>query len=430
MKYTVFACALACHGTVAYSQSIDGSLSPKEENIFSSIGGSVTFGLSNMRQSGEFNVTGPSFGLGYAGKFEFDNYSPLYMEYSGTWAWGNSESSSSVVQGAEAFVYTSRVSPNGSIDLSTDIDGAGASADGTAEITDGTGGSASIISSAYSPAGEGNAVSQFATSLTETGGVFTALTTNGEDLTAATFGGIFDENGFSFVGTAGEDSSSTITTTVEDNVKSIDQTLYFGNRRKIDDNWTLATKVGPTYRSFGRNTTRRTTIKIDRSFDDATPIPEVSIDDNWSLSGKYLGALVGAGLSRGISERWSVNLGADFGLAKLKAKSHTSEVVNFAGNSASIHGLSKSLNGTSQIGRLTGGLTHISKSGAIINFGGYVDYMSDVPYLQFESENTPDVTTSGSSVGLTGGGETYRTHSIQKKQMVSSGLTFSIVYLF
>lgn len=429
MKNAVFVIALAFQSSAALSQSLDETLAPDEDGIFSALGGSSSFGIGNLSQSGEFNANGPTIGFGFVGEFELDNGIPLYLEWNGSLASGSSNSSSTAVQGSQNYVFTSRISPVGSVDLSTKVDALGAASDATVNITDGTGDTATIVSSAFSPSAPGTAISQFATSLTDAGAIFTALTTNGETNTASAYGGILDESGFSFVG-AGDGSSTSVTTTHDERVRVLQQSLFLGNSYTLDNDWRLATKVGPTYRSFDRDSLRRTTINIDEGYASPTAIPTASVDDTWSLSGKYYGAIVGAGLSRKITDDWSFNLGAEIGLARLKAKSTATELINFAGNAVSIPGLSNSISGTSHIGRLTGGLTHLTKSGAIISFGGYVDYMSDVPYLQFETVSSPNVSRSASSIGFVGSGETYRTHSIQKKKMVSTGLTLSFIYLF
>lgn len=429
MKNAVFAVALAFQSSAALSQSLDETLAPDGDNVFSALGGSSSFGIGNISQSGEFNVDGPTLGFGFAGEFELDNGIPLYLEWNGAFARGTSTSSSTEIQGSRNYVFTSRVSPVGSVDLSTKVDSLGSASDATVNITDGTGDSATIISSAFSPSAPGTAISQYATSLTDAGAIFSALTTNGETGTASAYGGMLDENGFSFVGT-GDDSSTSITKTHDERVRLIQHTLFLGSNYSLGDDWNLAAKVGPTYRNFDRDSSLQTTINVDEGYDSLSAIPTASVDESWSLSGKYYGAIVGAGLSRKIMDRWHFNVGAEFGLAHLKAKSQSSELINFAGDAVSIAGLSNSVSGTSQIGRLTGGLTHVTKRGAIINFGGYVDYMSDVPYLQFETESDPNVSTSASSVGLVGSGETYSTHSIQKKKMVSTGLTLSFIYLF
>ncbi|MEY8098942.1 hypothetical protein AB9F29_16190 [Falsihalocynthiibacter sp. S25ZX9] len=426
MKSQFFVLAMMCFGSTAHSQTFDQDLlSP-----FSALGSGVTFGFADMSQSDEFNVTGPSVGFGLAAKIDSDDVAPFYLEWSGSWAWGSNFTSSTEMQGSDAYVYAPRRSPVGTIDLSTEISATGPTAAATVQITDNSGDTASIFSSAFSPFGTGNSVAQFATTMTDAGGIYAALTTDGEAITATSYGGMFDSTGVSFMGSGNESNTTTITTTVEDNIKFSNQVLYLSKRFSLDENWILSPKIGPNYRSFDRSNTTRTTINIDGNRGSDSSIPTVTMEDNWKLNGKYYGAVLGAGLTRKINDAWSINFGAEAGLTKFNAKSETMELVNFAGSASAIPGERKSLNGTARVGRITGALTHVAENGAIIVFGGYLDYMSDVPYLQFETVGSPNITTAGSSVGLSGNGDTYRTHSIQKKKMIGSGLNLSFVFLF
>ena len=354
---------------------------------------------------------------------------PIALEWNSTTAWGTSESSSTQIQGSDPIVITSAISPVGSIDLTTLVNATGASADATVQITDSTGDTASIFSSAFSPIAPNAAVSQFALSQTASGGAFVALNTNGDTGLAASYATIFDDTGFLFFGT-GEATNTAIATSVSDRTTYTGHSMFLSAGFPISDRWTIRPKFGPMYRNFSRSKTTATTIDIDEGFSAAPSIPNINLAETTTLDSSYFGAIFGTTVSSEFHDKWLISLGADVGLAGFNTSTNNFSTVSIAGASSTIPEGSMKATGTSRIGRLSAGLTHIRPNGAIINLNAFVDYMSDVPYVQTTTVAQPAVVDNGTDVGLVGTGQTYRVHSIRQKEIFSSGFDFGIVFLF
>ena len=429
MKFVLTVIITMICGSASYSQTSEAAGEFSEGRSFELIGRDLSFGIVHMSQSDEFAANGPTFGLGVAAKIGKIENSDIYLEWNSTFARGTDNSSDTRYQGSDPLVFAAGTSPVGTIDLSTAIDALGASSDATAQIIDSTGDTAMIVSSAFSPSAPDTAVSQFALSQTMSGGIFAALSTNGETGLASAYGTIFDDTGFVFLGT-GEDAGTAIRSSFTDKISYVSHSLFLSAGFPIDDRWTLTPRIGPTYRSFDRTSKASTIIDINEGFDLAPPVPDINLSETISLESTYLGAILGATVSGRIRDDWQLSIGAEAGLANFDAEADSLEGVRIANVQTSISGRNLTLDGTSGIGRLSAGLTHVGPGGAIISLNAFVDYMSDVPYVAAETIAAPTVAADGTTTSFEGTGQTYRTHSMKQKEMISSGISLSVVVLF
>lgn len=429
MKHIFLAVLIILSSTAAYSQTIDELADRSDVSAFALVGRDLNFGFVHMSQSDEFATNGPSLGLGTAAKISTVQNSPLYLEWNSTLLRGTDRSANTANQGSDPFAITAGSGPVGAIDLTTTVDTTGASADAATQITDSTGGTATIATSAFSPAVPDTAVSQFALSQTASGGTFAALSTNGETGLAAAYGTIFDDTGFLFIGTGGE-SGTTIRSSVTESVLYTSHSLVLSAGYPISDQWTFTPKIGPMYRSFDRTSKSTTIIDIDEGFDMAPDIPDITLAETISLDSTYLGATLGATLSGKIQDDWLVSVSAEAGLAHFDAEVDSFENVTIATANTRIPRRRLTSYGTSGTGRVSAALTHISPGGAIVSFGAFVDFMSDVPYVRTQTVTEQTLAVAGSTVAAEGTGQTYRTHAIRQKELVSSGITISVVMLF
>lgn len=411
------------------SQGIDTTTGSPESNRYSHLGRSLSFGVSRISQPDDFEATGLSLAFGVAGKIDIFDEPPLYLEWSGTFAQATSDSVNTASQDFGAVAYTSSVAPTGSIDLSVLTDANGAMSSATLQVIDSSGDIANIVSSAFSPAGIGNAISQFAVSETNTGGIFSALTTNGENGSAGAYGAAFDDTGYIFV-SSGEGGRAAITTSLSEKISSFRHSILLSTGPQTYGDWTVTKKFGPVFRSINRTSSNLTFIDIDEGFDATAPIPNIALKDNYALGSRYYGAILGGSISRKLQNNWRVSLGAEAGLANFTSKYSGFESVNAAEVYVAIPRPNQAISGVSKMGQVSGSISRVSSNGMIFSVGAYWDYVSDVPYVATQAVQSPDLIVSGASASVMGNGETYRSHTIKRNKMTTSGLSASMTFLF
>ena len=429
MKTFVSAICMTIVCTAALSQDTGDSFVSLAEDGFQLVGGNLTFGASRISQDSEFEAYGPSLEFGLTGKLGTVAGAPLYFEWAESYIIARSRSAQMDVQGSAPLLYTPSTAPIGTIDLSSFADGTGVTSDATVQITDSTGDVASILSSAFSPVGQEAAVSQFALSQTNSGAIFTALTTNGQTGLGSAYGAAFDDTGFWFLG-IGDNSQTAMTTLVEEKITASNHTFFLSLAVPLNDKWTVSPRVGPTFRGLKRTTTSRTTLDLNEGSALTESLPDVVLTDKTSLQTDYRGAILGADLSQEISKDWLFSFGAEAGLANYATRSNHSNAVSIAGVNVEMPAAMMRRNGTANIARATGDLTHIGQNGGIFTVSAYVDYLSDAPYVVSHVTGSPALTVDGSGASLTGSGETYRTYSIESKSMFAVGISLSAIFFF
>ena len=429
MKTVVSAVTLTMVCTAALSQDIADGFAGVADDAFDLVGGSVAVGVAQVSQEAEFDAFGPSLKFGLAGRVGKVAESPLYLQWAGYFARAYSHTSNTERQGSAPLLFTSSTSPSGTIDLSTIFNGNGSTSDASVAITDSTGDTASIVSSAFSPLAEGTAVSQFAVSPTGAGGIFTALTTNGETGLGSAYGAVFDDTGFLFLG-VGDNSQSTVTTAIDEKISAANHTVFLSAGFPLNEKWNISPRIGPTYRGIERTTTSRKTIDINEGSALEATLPDVVMTEKISLNSKYYGAVIGADITQNFPENWLLSLGGEVGLVKFSARSNHLSALSVAGEYAEAREPVATMNGTATIARITSDLTHTTRNGTIFSLSASVNYLSDAPYVTSQEILNPALTGDGSNIGLTGAGETYRTHSIDSKSMISVGVSFGVVHFF
>jgi len=415
--------------TEALSQDIGDTFANLAEDGFQLVGGNLTFGASRLSQESEFEAYGPSLEFGLTGRLGTVAGSPIYLEWAESNIIARSRSAQTDVQGSAPLLYTSSTAPVGTIDLSSFADGTGVTSEATLQITDSTGDVASILSSAFSPVGQEAAVSQFAISQTDSGAIFTALTTNGQTGLGSAYGAVFDDTGYLLLG-IGDNSDTVMTTAIDEKITSSNHTFFLSSAVPLNDRWTVSPRVGPTFRGLKRTTTSRTTLDLNEGSALTESLPDVVLTDKTSLRTDYRGAILGADLSQEIRKDWLFSFGAEAGFVNYASRSKHSNAVSIAGENVEMPAAMIRRNGTATIARATGDLTHIGRNGEIFTVSAYVDYLSDAPYVVSQVIGSPALTVDGSSASLTGSGETYRTYSIESKSMFAVGISLSAIFLF
>lgn len=429
MKAVSLAVSIAMSCGAAMSQELGDTGSLIADDPFRLAGSSLTFGITQTSQPDEFTALGPRLGIGIATQIGAYGEIPLYLEWTGFVEPARGSSSQTVSQEAGPLLYTTGTSPVGTIDLTAFVDASGSTSNATVEITDSTGDSASIESTAFSPATPDTGISKFAVSKTDAGGIFSASTTNGGAGTASAYGAVFDDTGFLFLGT-GNESETTVTTSIDEEISASSHTVFLSAGFPINDQWTVTPRVGPTFRRFDRKSTSRTIFDVDEGFELATALPNISLTETTSLKTNYYGAIVGADFTRQFREGWIFSLGAEAGLAAFSSRSTGSGAVNVADTNVAIPQDALALDGSSAIVRITGGLTQIKRGGPIVTLSAFLDFLSDAPFVASQMTTNPALDWNSSTASLTGNGESYRTYSIERKNMVSVGVSLSVVFLF
>jgi hypothetical protein len=196
--------------------------------------------------------------------------------------------------------------PTGTMSVATNTAASPVTTNASVNVTDRTGDSATITSSASSP--PGGSVTQYAISKTNKGGAFTALTTDGSSATAASYGAIFDAGGFAFIGT-GDLGDTHLDRTWTDATLTLRQEFLFDFPLAVEGSWDVTLRAGPSYEFTQRSITRTETIVLDPTVAGVT-LPEFGIDSRDNLSTHSLGITGGLALSQDINEEWSLTLGA------------------------------------------------------------------------------------------------------------------------
>lgn len=429
MKTLVSAICMSIVCTAALSQDIGDTFASLTEDGFQLAGGNLTFGASRLSQHSEFEAYGPSLEFSLTGKLGTVAGAPIYLEWVEFYTRARGRSSQTDVQGSAPLLYTSSAAPVGTIDLSSFDDSTGVTSEATLQITDSTDDVASILSSAFSPVGQEAAVSQFAISQTDSGAIFTALTTNGQTGLGSAYGAVFDDTGYLFLG-IGENSETVMTTAIDEKITASNHTFFLNSVVPLNDQWTVSPRVGPTFRGLKRTTTSQTTLGLNEGSTLTDPLPDVVLTEKTALKTDYRGAILGADFSQEIGKDWLFGFGAEAGLTRYAARATHSDAVSIAGTNVGIDSAMMRRSGTATIARATGDLTHVSRSGAIYTVSAYVDYLSDAPYVVTHVTGSPALTVAGSTAGLTGSGETYRTYSIESKSMIAVGISVSAIFLF
>ncbi|MDP3960362.1 MAG: hypothetical protein Q8Q26_09955 [Pseudorhodobacter sp.] len=325
-------------------------------------------------------------------------------------------------------MLTSPNAPSGTIDLTTTISATDAQADGTTTV----GGIATITSSASSPLGPGNEISQYAYSPTPTGGTFVALTASGDTGQAAAYGAIFDADGFAFVGVGGIDGT-TVSSTVRDLLVSTETSLMLAKRVPLNGGWTLVPKIGPTYVQTRRHMSNITSVNINEGVLLPNDTPLIGLSQHDVLSTRYLGLVAGIGASKQLTDTLGLSLDVTAGLAGMRGHYDGAYSADLTGQAATnIDVANQSYSGHSYLGRMSINLDKKMKRGGVMSVGLFGNYMSAVPTVIATGTGTPDATISSGNTSATydGTGQSHYTRSVVNRASFNYGITLTFIMRF
>ena len=375
---------------------------------------SVTPG-SRTRWLDGFASAGPSLDYGVAvGASGLTQY-PLIFELGGALTAASGEQiSSQLLTGKGSLLLTGEAASAGTINLATGPVGGNIIADGTIHISDSTGDTVTINSTASSVIGTNAQISSFAYSQTNTGLAFIALTTDGTGAEAAAYGAIADDRGFSFIG-VGDVDGSNITSSVRNTLFHTSHQLSVAVPISLNHGWAITPRIGPTYRHLGDAVDRITQIDIDEGGALSPKTPLISLSHRDELTSHYLGVIAGISISGPIASGWRFALGVEGGLAGFWTNYNGSSTTIFPGTrDINLPGQTGSLSGVTGLGGIKGSITHSLSNGTLITLTAHADYLADVPFLQNTQVNAPNASyTAGQSVAaFSSTAETYSTNAI------------------
>lgn len=353
----------------------------------------------------------------------------LYLEWTG---------SLSVLQGAQSssraapdpLVLSNGAPPVGSISLSASHDMSGAQASASVQVEDSAGDTATITTSAFSPSGSGATTTQFAASSTDTGGAFTALSTDGDAGTATAYGAIYDDGGIAVLG-YGDLAGTRVNSTITNRLVMVEQELLVARPVSLQSGWTFTPKVGPMYRFLKQDISRTDIVDLDESNAGGDPLPALGLAATDEISTHYAGLVGGLALSRPISDAWSAGFSLEGGLALFQGRYEgRTTVISPAPTTVSSDLPVQKVEGlTPQIGASVNFTKRLRRNGRL-SVGLFADYLGDVPALTTTTTGTPDTTVSGGEASFTGSGQGYRTTRLGTGEAWNYGIKLSYVILF
>ena len=206
--------------------------------------------------------------------------------------------------------------PAGHLELQTSADATGVTAGALVMVTDSAGGTASIVSTAFSP--PGGAVTQSAISTTINGGALVSLLTDGDSSTATAHGAIYDDGGIAFVG-FGDMGNTTFRTSSSDETSRHRMEVAAAWQIPSASIWTVTAKAGPVLSAAKRRVHRTETIAIAPTVPLGTPV-EIGISARDTLTTRSYGATGGLTVSRPLDDDWYITLGASLSLERFHAR--------------------------------------------------------------------------------------------------------------
>ncbi|MDM9625798.1 hypothetical protein QTL95_07815 [Rhizobium sp. S152] len=340
-------------------------------------------------------VTDIGLGIGYTLNLPIGEIGeqPLVLEWSGGIAGLSTDSSSRTsLAGGSSFDLTLGNTGYGSITLGFP---APAATTAVVTVTDSAGGTAGISASAAS-AGTGQ-ITQFASNSAITGGVFTALVTNGATGSATAVGAYGDNTGFT-LRAEGDLSGSALVSSRSEDVTAFDQTLLLGAPIALSDGWTITPKIGPTYRSIDRDVDFTQTLDIGASIP-GVDVPDVGVAQNDELDARYIGAIAGLSLSKQIQPDLALTLDATLGAAHLHSRYRSQYSAIIPGVSvAGFDSISETRNDAAILAGLNAGIRYDASENVAVGFTTGIDFTSKVPTIKYVADGaggtTPTVDTS------------------------------------
>jgi hypothetical protein len=374
------------------------------------------------------NMAGPSLDITYTYRKERPDRRPLYLEWesNNSWAAGTSRSSQSASDDSGVF-FAGGSTENMTVNLTTTADSTGAQAVADVTLTDSAGGTTSIYSSASSPSGSGAAISQWAFSPSADGGVYVALTTDGDAPQAAAYGLLYDDLGFGFFG-VGDVGETTVNSTYGESLFLTRQRLSLSTVYELENDWTFTPRAGPTVMFLDRRSKRSTILDIDKGNPAVGELPDIGIFEAIKVQSGYLGASVGASFSRRLNDTWVLDLGADIGVTRYRAWYNGRRSVLIDGVSSSGELFARdSRSGTAYVGQVKISLARQFNGNALLRLSLAADYISKVPYVLTSATG---ISSDGSSLIYDGSSTSPLAGRLKMASVWSPSIQISYVISF
>ncbi|WP_018240172.1 hypothetical protein [Ensifer sp. BR816] len=326
-------------------------------------------------------------------------FGPFFLELNGAVSHASGTSWNIARPIGNSFDLAAGDPAGGSISLATATDPMGATAAGTIHFTDSSGDSASIIALAHSPAGSGNAVTQYATSGTHTGAAFLALVTGGGTPSAAAYAAFADDRGL-FFQALGEVDGSVAASTLEQRSSQFDQTLLLGTSLDLGNGWTITPRLGPTYRSTRRDTVLRTEVDIDESVASGAVIPAIGYHEKVELSADYYGVVSGFSAERSVAENVWLQFNVSAGVAHYRARLDNRATAVFPDAGVTLSSSEQRRSGGTFLADISAAVIFSSQESLSVKFEAGTGFLADVPIYRTGTLGTDETQSYYLAVGL------------------------------
>ncbi|KFE36448.1 autotransporter outer membrane beta-barrel domain-containing protein [Thioclava atlantica] len=341
--------------------------------------------------------------------------------------------SESLVPSGSTFSASTGTLPSGTIKIDTAPSTLPPGAQGTAVVTapGPSGTTVRIDSSSFSPQDPpGNRTTVFAYSPTAGGGSYIAMALDGQSLTAAGFGLIYDGQGIVVAGLGGPGWTRK-STMLRDTTTSWSQSLRIGRRIDTSGPWTLTPRVGLETLALDRRISQQVSYRLD-PFSDGATLPAITLGQTERLRSHYLALTLGAGASRDLGDGWRLAVSLDAGRGRMHGTLsgwHNATIEGIAAQSFADP--EQRYSTMTWTGRVTLGLSREIGSDTTLSIGLYEDYLSAVPTMVTElSPASGDITTGADSVSVDGGGTELYTRRVATRPQFGTGVSLSIVHRF
>ncbi|WP_234828038.1 hypothetical protein [Sinorhizobium fredii] len=323
---------------------------------------------------------------------------PFFLEWDAALSRASGSSSRVVQPTGSGFDLAAGEPAGGIISLATVGDIGGATAAGTIHFKDSSGDPARIMAFAHSPAGD-NAITQYATSGTQTGAAFLALVTSGDTSSAAAYAAFADDRGL-FFQALGDLDGTVVKSTVEQRARHFDQTLWLGAALELGNGWTVTPRLGPTYRSTRQDTTFRTEVDIAESIMSGASIPAIGYQERVNVSADYYGVLAGFSAETPVTENLLLRINVSGGAAHYRARLDNRATAIFPEADITFSSSEQGRRGGTFLADASAAIILSSRESFSLKFEAGTSFLADMPIYRSGKLGTESTQSYYLAVGL------------------------------